>query len=72
VTSESVTLSISDDGPGFATVVTESPAQVAGHGIGLPLARRLIEASHGRLVLAHTGPRPVIDVVLLRAPVDLA
>ena len=37
------------------------------HGFGLPLARRLVEGSQGRLVLTHSGPHPVFDVVLLRA-----
>ena len=69
-TTESVTVVISDEGLGFgaqdrATVPVDSGGP---HGFGLPLARRLIEASQGRLVVVNAGPNPILDVVLRRAP----
>jgi signal transduction histidine kinase len=64
VGSDTVTLSITDEGPGFL----DAPADGL-HGLGLPLARRLIEAMPGRLVIAHAGPHPSIDVVLHRVQV---
>lgn len=71
-TAESVTISITDEGPGFGSMSpTVSRAQVvqttaAVHGLGLPLARRLIEAMPGRLIVARSGANPRIDLILQR------
>ena len=75
LTAGSITIAVSDAGLGFGDGQTmifdysEHSPEVSreGHGLGLPLARRLIEAMHGRLVLAHRGPHPVIEIVLSRA-----
>lgn len=58
---DTVTISITDEGPGF----TDTPVDDL-HGLGLPLARRLVGAMPGRLVMANTGHHPTIDVVLQR------
>ena len=69
---DTVTVTISDDGPGFANESATStqfdPPTVDGsvHGLGLPLAQRLIAALPGRLTIAHAGPTPRIDIVLQR------
>lgn len=56
---DSVTISITDEGPGF----TESPAREL-HGLGLPLARRLVESMPGRLTIVHSGTHPRIEITL--------
>ena len=74
-TASSVTISVMDHGPGFGDdriggidLLGRDPAASGeGHGLGLPLARRLVEAMHGRLVIARRGPHPVIEIVLARA-----
>lgn len=59
VANDSVTISITDEGPGFS----DTPS--AGlHGLGLPLARRLIESIPGRLTIVHSGPNPRVDITL--------
>jgi signal transduction histidine kinase len=73
LTDESVTLRLSDDGPGFTSPPFETEGsrvdQTGGavHGLGLPLARRLVEAMPGRLVIVRSGPKPQLDIVLRRA-----
>jgi signal transduction histidine kinase len=68
-TSETVTLSISDEGAGFADEPATSNSSTYDeglHGLGLPLARRLVEAMPGRLVITRTSTHPRIDIVLQR------
>ncbi|MGI8754334.1 MAG: HAMP domain-containing sensor histidine kinase [Acidimicrobiales bacterium] len=68
-TDESATVTVTDKGPGFPDA-TEAPERSSSspHGYGLALARRIIEASRGRLVIADRGPNPIIEVVLRRGP----
>lgn len=73
VTDDAVTVTVSDEGRGFVTGAG-SPADLSSsnssgsiHGLGLPLAQRLIDAMPGRLAIAHGGPRPRIDIVLQRS-----
>ncbi len=75
LTPGSITITVTDQGPGFdggqATDVkfperTNSKTR-EGHGFGLPLAQRLVESMHGRMVVVHRGPHPVVEVVLARA-----
>ncbi|MEY2444839.1 MAG: hypothetical protein QOE00_1419 [Ilumatobacteraceae bacterium] len=61
LTGDTVTVSVGDEGPGF----DDAPANEL-HGLGLPLAVRLVEAMPGRLVVARRGAHPRIDVVLQR------
>jgi signal transduction histidine kinase len=61
VAADTVTISIVDEGPGF----TATPADDL-HGLGLPLARRLVESMPGRLVVARSGAHPRVDIVLQR------
>ncbi|MEO6629774.1 MAG: HAMP domain-containing sensor histidine kinase [Aquihabitans sp.] len=76
ITTKSVTIAVTDRGPGFGDgwdaevddLGREAGAPGEGHGLGLPLARRLVEAMHGRLVIARHGPQPIIEIVLARAP----
>ena len=56
---DSVTISITDEGPGF----TETPSGEL-HGLGLPLARRLVESMPGRLTIVHSGPNPRFEITL--------
>ena len=72
ITDDTVTVTISDNGHGFASG-TEPPDDLNSsntpgsiHGLGLPLAQRLIDAMPGRLTIAHGGPNPRIDIVLQR------
>jgi signal transduction histidine kinase len=73
ITDESVTITLSDEGPGFtlppsATDGTNfDPFDGAVHGLGLPLARRLVDAMPGRLLLVRSGPRPQLDILLRRS-----
>ena len=76
VASHAVTITVADEGPGFAnlrsnrtTPATESAAGEAPHGLGLPLAERLIAALPGRLVLRTTTRHPEIDLILRRSDV---
>ena len=68
VTSESLTLSVSDQGAGFDPVGSQ---RRAGHGLGLALAQRLVESLSGRLVIRRSGPRPQVALVLPIAGRDL-
>jgi signal transduction histidine kinase len=74
VTSETVTITVADEGPGFTDPVPQDREEVetmddrqSSHGLGIPLARRLVEALPGRLTYRRTGPHPQVDIVLQRA-----
>jgi signal transduction histidine kinase len=75
VTASSVTIAVMDHGPGFndrqgaglGGFGLDPVPPGGGHGLGLPLARRLVEAMHGRLVIARWDPNPVVEIVLERA-----
>ncbi|MDE0774978.1 HAMP domain-containing sensor histidine kinase [Nocardioides sp.] len=73
VTADSVTVAVSDEGTGFIEDPTEERGSATrsplGHGLGLPLAQRLLESISGRLVIRRSGPRPEIALVLQRAHV---
>jgi signal transduction histidine kinase len=59
---DTVTISVVAASFGFSG---EEPAP--GHGLGLPLARRLIESMPGRLTIVRPESRPRIDILLQRA-----
>ena len=66
---ETVTISVSDDGPGFPDAFEpgrRAPDEAGDglHGVGLPLARRLVTSMPGRLVFVRLRPRPRIDIVV--------
>lgn len=68
-------LAVSDDGPGVPealeqAIFNSAVSTVGSTGIGLPLARALVEADGGRLVLAR--PRPARFEIVLPRPRDPA
>ena len=74
VTSDTVTITVADDGQGFPSAA--APQQgldeadtnaTSPHGLGIPLAQRLVEALPGRLVYRRTTTHPQVDIVLQRA-----
>lgn len=71
VTADAVTITVADEGPGFGP--SASPETIlnadgtSAHGLGIPLARRLVEALPGRLVYRRTAAHPQVDIVLQRA-----
>jgi signal transduction histidine kinase len=68
-----VGIDVRDEGAGVAgdpaVVFQRRSSSARGHGIGLALARSLVEADGGRLELTTPGPAPVFSVLL---PVRLA
>jgi signal transduction histidine kinase len=73
VDDDSVTLQITDEGPGFATApfqpdeAAAAPSGRPSRSLGLPLAKRLIESMPGRITVTRMGPGPQFEVVLQRA-----
>ncbi len=67
-TDEAVIITVADEGDGFTQLPTLISSATAGdvHGLGLPLARRLVEALPGRLSIRAAAPRPHVDIVLQR------
>lgn len=72
---DGLAIEVSDEGPGLAdpdlafaprSADPDPRADARGntHGIGLALARSLAEAEGGRLVLRHSIPHPVFDLLL--------
>lgn len=58
-----------DEGAGFdatalAAAFRRGDPRARGHGIGLALARDLVESIGGRLVVSHSGPGPVLTLLL--------
>jgi signal transduction histidine kinase len=72
-TDDAVTISVTDEGRGFALAAALDDDTSSGgsddevHGLGLPLARRLVEAMPGRLSIVDSGPNPQIDILLRRS-----
>jgi signal transduction histidine kinase len=72
---DEVVLTVSDDGPGVAEADRErlfepfftSRRADGGTGLGLPIARSLLAASHGRIELAGEGRGATFRVILRRA-----
>ncbi|MEO6125378.1 MAG: HAMP domain-containing sensor histidine kinase [Ilumatobacteraceae bacterium] len=70
---ESITITVTDEGPGLAAAVARSSLRgeaeqtEMNHGLGLPMARRLINSMPGRLTIAHAGHHPRIEIVIGRA-----
>ena len=67
--SDAITITVSDEGPGFQASASTTDDLNSMSGLGLPLAQRLIEALPGRLVLRRTSRHPQIDIVLQRVTV---
>ncbi|MBJ7412683.1 MAG: sensor histidine kinase, partial [Phenylobacterium sp.] len=75
VAGDEVVLTVSDDGPGvpeadrerlFEPFFTSRRAE-GGTGLGLPIARSLLAASHGRIELVEGGQGATFRVTLPRA-----
>jgi signal transduction histidine kinase len=72
---EAVVLTVRDNGPGVAPADRErlfepfftSRRAEGGTGLGLPIARSLLAASHARIELAEDGPGAAFRVTLPKA-----
>lgn len=63
VTDNAVTVSVTDEGPGFRYETKKFDPL---HGLGLPLAQRLVEALPGRLVIVQGLPTSRVEILLQR------
>ena len=62
-----IVVSVADEGRGVAEparIFQRCSGNGTGHGIGLALARALVEGEGGRLLLAYRGPRPVFELLV--------
>ncbi len=66
VTDAAVTITVSDNGPGFTPPSLVSKERADHHGFGLPLASRLVNSLPARLVFRTATPNPKIDIVMQR------
>ena len=60
---DEVTISVSDEGEGFTR---QHSVGDGSHGLGLPLAARLIEGMAGRVTVDDSGPGPVVTITVQR------
>jgi signal transduction histidine kinase len=68
---DSITIVVSDEGSGIGAPTSSHHApDDAPHGLGLPIARRLITSMPGRLTIVPSGRQPRIEIVLRRADLD--
>jgi signal transduction histidine kinase len=61
---DTLTIAISDQGPGFLNPSSKTVTDNGQPGLGLPLTRRLLEAQGGRLIMAVGGPNPIMQIIL--------
>ena len=70
---DTITITVRDDGPGPATDTTPAastdnrPTQLSPHGLGLPLARRLVNTLPGRLNIITDNKGSRTDIIVARA-----